>query len=406
MNAIYRIPAALRKGFFTILLGLTFLCGLSAPAGAADIDAAAFTVQDVKVDVTAADSAAAREQAFTQAQQAAFQQLAERLLSEDELKTFTPPAPEAISGFINDFEITEEHLSAVRYIGTFTFRFKSTDVRRFIGGKGLTYTDVSSKPVLILPFYQWGSRTVLWGANNPWLAAWSRDSGKSRGLVPVAVPIGDAQDVSDIADDKALTYDPAHLGAMAARYKAGETFILLAAPAWGPGSTQANQAPDAISITVYKAAETGPAYLNTLSIKTQSGDTQDILFDRAAAEVREEIQKNWKQKTLVNPEERNNLSARIKFSSMPQWVETQAALQKVQGINSVRLISLKPNEAYVELMFQGGEQRLRLALSQADMTLTTPQVDFTQTQVVGTSPLIYDLYLNKFSSGSQKTATP
>ena len=56
-----------------------------------------FTVDGVKVDVTAESAVAARGQAFEKAQQEAFKMLAERLLPEADAKTFEPPAVSTIS---------------------------------------------------------------------------------------------------------------------------------------------------------------------------------------------------------------------------------------------------------------------------------------------------------------------
>src|SRR5690606_27150955 len=126
-----------------------------------------------------------REKAFNEAQIIAFKALAARLLGEDEKASFTPPEVSVISGMLQDFEITDERLSAVEYIGTYTFRFDGPAVRNFFNMKGVTYSDVASRPVLVLPFYQWGSRMVLWQGNNPFLEAWGRNDVKG-GLVPLA----------------------------------------------------------------------------------------------------------------------------------------------------------------------------------------------------------------------------
>lgn len=362
---------------------------LAAPALAAQ--ESAFTVKGVKVDVTAESAADAREQAFAQAQQNAFRQLAERLLSESEMAAFKMPETATISTFIDDFEITDEQLSSVQYVAAYTFRFKKDAVRNFLGGSGLSYTDVSSKPVLVLPYYQWGSRTVLWGAENPWLAAWTR-SEAHEGLVPVTVPIGDVQDVSDMSDADALTFNAENLARMTERYGAGEAVIMIATPVWATDQPE-TQIPAEIGVMVYRTASGSPAMAQNLKISTAADDSATTLFDRAVQQAQKTLQTEWKDKTLVNAAEDNNLQARIRFASMGEWIETQKKLRRVQGVLDIKLLSLKQKQAYIELVFKGNEDRLRLALAQADMTLTAPQVNFGGGSG---SPLAYDLYLNKF----------
>lgn len=351
-----------------------------------------FTVQNVRVDVTAESAAAARTQAFEQAQTQAFGTLADRVLpAEGEKTSFTPPEPAVISSLINDFEITDEKLSSVRYIGTYTFRFKKDEVRAWLSAQGLTYTDVGSKPALVLPFYRGGGgETVLWGdGDNPWLAAWSGQVTR-QALVPVAVPIGDAQDVADIGDGESETYSPEKLEDMALRYGAGEALFAVAAPEGWTTDTAGRTVPGNLSISLYSADE-GPQSARTMTVAADEAREGESIFEAAARLTRENLQSDWKSRTLVKAEETNRLKARVRFSGMQEWVDTQKALARVQGVNDVVLLSLKPSEASVELLFTGSEERLRLALSQADMTLTTPGVDFS-----AASPLVYDLYLNRY----------
>lgn len=383
MNTPYRIFAVLRTALFLLALG-------TMPSFASQDSA--FTVKGVKVDVTAENATVAREQAFAQAQQSAFRQLADRLLSDSEMATLQMPETETISTMINDFEITEEQLSSVQYIATYTFRFKKDAVRNFLGGSGLSYTDVSSKPVLVLPYYQWGSRTVLWGNDNPWLAAWARGE-EQDGLVPVTVPIGDIQDVSDMGDADALTYTAENLERMIERYGAGEAVIMIAAPVWATDQPE-TQIPSEINIMVYRTSSGRPEMAQNLKIAATPDDTAPALFDRAVQEAQKALQLDWKDKTLVSAGQDNSLQARVRFSSMNEWIETQKKLRRVQGVLDIKLLSLKPSQAHIELSFRGNEDRLRLALAQADMTLTTPQVSFNGSSAG--SPLVYDLYLNKF----------
>lgn len=382
MAFTYRIFAVAR-----IALIVLALCFTGTRVHAAD---SAFTVAGVKVDVTADSAATAREQAFAQAQQQAFRELANRLLPEGEAATLQIPDTATISTLINDFEITEERLSTVQYVGTYTFRFNEKAVRNFFGGSGLSYTDVSSRPVLVLPYYQWGSRTVLWGPENPWLAAWARAEERP-GLVPIVVPIGDVQDVADIGDSEALTYDPGSLARLTERYGAGEALVLIAAPVWGADQPE-TQTPAALSLLAYSTANGTPEMAQNFRVEAQEADHPEMLFDRAVAEAQKMLQQDWKNKTLVNGGEDNSLQARVRFESMAEWVETQKKLRRVQGVLDIKLLSLKSDQAHVELHFKGGEDRLRLALQQADMTLTQPQANFSYDGI----PLVYDLYLNKY----------
>lgn len=366
-------------------------------ARAAD-DSDLYTVTGVTVDITADSAVVAREQAFDQAQVDAFRQLADRLLSEEQAAVAATPDAAVISTMVKDFEITDERLSNVRYIGTYTFRFKSDAVRNHLGMSGLTYTDVGSKPVLVLPYYQWGARTILWDKANPWFAAWNGLQ-SYQGLVPVVAPIGDLQDVSDMSDSDALTYRPENLDSMVLRYAAGRALVLVAVPEWSGGTQAAGQQPDRLTVMAYRTENGRPEFSEKIIVERASLGAGEDIFAAAVQQTRKTMQQDWKTRTQTNASEDNALAARVRFETMQEWVETQQALRNVPGVNDVKLLSLTPRQADIQLLFQGGEDRLRLALAQADVTLTTPQVDFSTASggsPQGASPLAYDLYLNKY----------
>lgn len=135
MGRFYKLFGKLRTVFCAICLVLA--TAFFSVTGHAANDAV-FTVPGVKVDVTAENALQAREQAFAEAQTLAFQQLAERLMPESQLATFVPPEPSVISTMVKDFEITQEQLSHVRYVGTYTFRFTGDAVRSYFAGAGVS----------------------------------------------------------------------------------------------------------------------------------------------------------------------------------------------------------------------------------------------------------------------------
>lgn len=375
----------------TVVLG-----GLAMPAGAQDDPL--FTITDVRVEVTAENAVAAREKAFAQAQADAFKKLAERMLPEDSLAKFAPPAADRLPSFINDFEITDERVSAVQYIGTYTFRFRPDAVRGFLGQENLSYADVPSRALLALPFYQWGSRTVLWGTDNPWLAAWS-SHGRGEGLVPVVAPLGDAQDMADIGDGDALTYDPAALQTMLARYAAGEAAVMIAAPVWrDPGASAAGGVPGELDIALYRTDQTPPVFVGNLKVESVPGEEAAAFYARAVTRARQALQSDWKNRVQAAPAERNSIRARARFAAMQDWMAVQRALRAAPGVDGFKVLSLRAGEAQVQIDFTGSEDRLRLALAQADLTLSAPQIEFGAV-AAAQAPLTYDIVLTRPATG-------
>lgn len=352
--------------FFAVLVLMT---GIIKNAAMAANDPA-FTITGVHVDVTSDNAAKAREEAFAKAQYAAFKQLADRLLPDSEAASFEMPDISTISTLINDFEVTNEQLSTVRYVGTYTFRFKDNEVRKFLNTQNMSYSDVASKPVLVLPFYQIGARTVLWDDTNLWKNAWAQAK-TFEGLVPVMVPIGDLDDVSDVDESNPLAYDYEKLQDMIDRYNAREALIVVAEP-----TNVVNQGgvmvPQNLSITIYQPEEERPRFLRSFKVENKiRNDGGKAMFAEGVQRVRNIFRDQWKSQTVVAPSVTSNvLYARVRFASPQQWIETQSALKNVAGISETKLLSLTPRMAELQIDYKGTEDRLRLTLSQSNFTLS------------------------------------
>ena len=380
------------KRFFVGRASLALLCGLVFTAfcsflSTPSLAAALFTVDHVQVDVTADNALAAREAAFEQAQKKAFLALVERLapsgtgaLSPEALDVST------IAAMIKDYEIVEEKISDVRYVGTYTFRFKSAAVKQYFSGQALTYTDMESDPIMILPFYQVNGTYDLWSYGNRWKAAWDRVNG-SGALVPVVVPVGDLQDVSDMRDDQALSYNTARLRNLTQRYGASEAVIAVAVP--DSGLIQSLRGGGAVQgsliVNLYRTDASRPVQAAQFYVRAESGETAEGLFDNAARRVLAMLRDNWKAQTMVNAGQMNRVQVRVQIASLPDWARLEKKLNAVSAISDVALDSLTVQRAVVTLSYEGDLRRLQLALGKQGMKLASSNV-----QVSGQPP-IYEL---------------
>lgn len=345
-----------------------FLLFISMPVFAQD---PLFTIEGVKVDVTAENAIKAREEAFNQAQIKAFEELQKRMLPEGEIATQALPDPLTISAFIQDFEITNEQLSAVRYVGTYTFRFQDRAVRRHFNRSSTPHTAVSRrKSLVVLPFLQVGTASTLWSPYNGWMRAWNR-AGKLGGVVSLQLPLGDLDDVSDIKDDEALSYSPARLNKLLKRYSADEAVIAIAMPDEYLAKIREDSATarGRLSVEIYRTDRTSPEMVKQVNVIADGAQTRAQLYDLAVNLVHQALQKDWKAKTIVKTQDSNRFGVVIPIQSLQQWVKIESDLNKVSGIDGTLTRSLTPQEAQVDLLYQGDVQQLVHALGQFGMTL-------------------------------------
>lgn len=354
------------KPFFAVLIVLA--AGLALSGRARAQTDATFTIEGVHADASAESATKAREAAFAQAQSAAFAALAGRLLSPTDLLRFKTPDIAAIGPMIQDFEIVNERISPVRYIGTYTFRFDPASVQTFLGGQGFAVAESSGyAPAsdLILPFLEFGGKTVLWGGNNPWRAAWERSGTKSGSLL---LPLGDLQDVQDMPDDGALTYDRAALDAMLGRYGAARAVIAIARPL---PDLAGKDSVGSLEVYLYRSESGGPAYLQTVTVPALPG--ADV-YAQAASQISDVLR--GLSPVRQTAAQTRDMILYVTFSGSEEWMETRKALESLPGLSGLGIESLTPRRAALSATFSGdGPRFLTLAQAQGLAVTATPTLD-------------------------------
>src|SRR5262249_42646424 len=130
-------------------------------------------------------------------------------------------------GLVQDFEVTSERSSTVRYIATLTFRFRAEPVRRLLRDRGIAFAETPSKPVILLPVLSAGNRAGLGEDPTPWRAALLRQPLKE-GLVPMQVPANDLATVQAIDVQQALKGDKDALAALGRHYDNADVLVAQA----------------------------------------------------------------------------------------------------------------------------------------------------------------------------------
>ncbi len=388
---IYKQSVLARTAFYVLLAGFFMVF----PAQSRAESNPAYTVEGVEVDVVAENAVKAREKAVDEAQVKAYQMLAERFLGAEAMKTFQTPDPVTVSSLVQDFEVTKEQLSKKRYKGTYTVRFRPNTFKGSMAAKGISYSDVPKKPVLVLPFYQSGGKTVLWSETNPWMNAW-RSFASATATV---VPLGDANDIAQVNDSDALDYDPVQVQELAQRYGADDVAVLLASPE--PTATSGR-----VVVNVYKNGFEGPAFVQKIVVDQQADENDVALYARAAEQVRTLLGQNWKANAAYNPAipapqttttvtttnynqaqipvtqqpapvpytrtalgPSRQYPARARFSSVQDWVRMKNTLDRVYGMQSVMIKSLKSREALLDMRYAGDVSALQLSLQNAGIMM-------------------------------------
>jgi len=341
-----------------MILGLV-VAGLSGRAAAEGV----FEVRDVAVDVTAQTAAKAREQALAEGEARAFRQLLERLTLSEDHANLPQFSPGEIAAYVNDFSVSDEKTSAVRYLARLHFRFKPDAVRELLRGAGLQFAETPSKAVLLLAVYQSAGGLVLWDDPNPWRDAWNQRGGGG-GLVNLALPLGDLTDIRLVNVQQAVRGEVEALGQLANRYRAGDTVVAYARSGLNPDG--AGQRVD-ISITRFSPHQ--EPQTNLLALDQVEGEGLDTLLVRAADAVAADLEDSWKRENLLVGGETGVAAVTVPITGLNDWLGVQKRLKTVAVVRDIETVLLSLDEVRVNLHYVGAATQLQTALGQSDLAL-------------------------------------
>ncbi|PIW26108.1 MAG: DUF2066 domain-containing protein [Rhodospirillales bacterium CG15_BIG_FIL_POST_REV_8_21_14_020_66_15] len=322
-----------------------------------------YEVKGVDVDVTAETASDARAQALREGQQRAMAILLERMTLKSDHARLPGLSPEEITEYIQDFSVAEEKTSAVRYLAKLNYRFRPSEVRELLRAFNIPFAETPSKPVLVLPVLRRAGALLLWDDPNPWRAAWQQRSSQVS-LVPTILPLGDLADVAAIGVDQVVAGDRQRLQAMARRYEAGSVVVAFASIRHDPARSLW-----VLDVTMTRYNVTIDPQTTVVTYVSEFGETADSLLARAAKQVTQLIEDNWKRDNLLQSARQEAIAVRIPIGGLRDWLDMRKRIGSVAVIRETELVQLSRAEAQVILHYIGDVGQLIIALEQADLAL-------------------------------------
>lgn len=347
-----------------VILLTTCLLGWSQSAHA---QANIFEVRDVEVDATAASAAKARDKALAAGQRAAFARLLQRLTLREDHTRLPNPDSDTIATYIQDFSVSDEKTSNVRYLAKLHVRFKTDDIRSLLKEFGLRHAETASKPVLVIPVLEQSGVLSLWEDHNTWRHLWMQMTG-SDSLVPLSHPIGDLVDIGMIGARHAITDSEERLRAIMARYNANAAIIahaVLNATATD-GTTRLD-----VYVTQYGMGDDGQT--RALQFTDSKGQPPEQLLAQGVAETVTFIDDSWKSANLMHAGRRGVLAVSVPIKGLPDWLGMRQRIDGIAIIERMEVVLLSREEARVNLHFIGSADQVALALAQKDLQLNQIQ---------------------------------
>ena len=333
-----------------LILALVFVAGSIASQVVAAGDP--FTVSGIKVDATAQSAIEAQTKAINGGRTKAWQTLYRRLTKQQDWGKQPALDDATLQRLVRSYQARDQRSSTTRFVADMTYVFNANAVRRILQQSNLAYSDVTARPVLVVPL------APAWSAQTPWTKAW-RDSRFAHGAVPLALPLDDKVDepvLGSIHFDSTAWPD---VEPLASRVHATDAYLVLVIP-------QHAQMLVKIRHLAASAGTAIPDFAVPVTPNTPAAKAFGDVADAAANAITE----SWKTRSAVDFSKRSKLLASVRVETLAEWSQTLQKIEAVPTVSEVNIVAMDIGEARVAISYAGTPDQLNEQLARAGLSLS------------------------------------
>lgn len=350
---------------FFIALNMLF-----APLAAAE---AVFTAKNIAVDKTASSASEARSLAILEGQRRGFKALLRKITPISYHAELPELDDTELTSMVSGVQVSNEKTSAQRYLANLTFEFRRNLILPILEARNIPYSEITSKPILVLPIFENEGQKNLWDEPNPWRDAWIDIYDNGRGpegnqkrsddwaqeqLLPVLVPAGTLEDIKTVAADDAIYLREEPLKQLMDAYGAGAVLVAYA-------SLQNQNGIRRLDISYQRSDLFTPAVVESFT----GGDTDEEIFRAAIFDVVSNLQEGWKDQNILDRNIENKLAISTSIKTLKDWITIKQRTETIPAIQLITVKEMSVENVFWEVSFVGGLDQLKTALLQKSLVL-------------------------------------
>ncbi len=381
-----RRPARSRALSAVLALAALGAAALTDAAPAAAQARAVYTVEGISVETTGESDLAAKESGVAQAKRRALRRLFDRITADGDANRLPSVEGDRLEFLIRDVTFDKEKFGGGNYIAELTIRFQRDAVQRLLRQADIPYAETASRRLVIVPVWRPGreAEAVLWGGRNPWHEAWLA-APAPEGLVPIAVPFGDLDDIAAIDAAAALAGDEEALDSLARVYGAGGAAVVTARPnpaGNGVRVTSTIRAEGWPSLPIAQTHPLGPAQGSAAdkpadeaaggeaaSSAPDGGPAPERLLPAVEATIAA-LEDVWVRNHLLRFDRgATTITLDAPLNGLADYVALRRALEGAAPVESLALERMTVQEARFSVSFVGDVYQFENALVQAGLAL-------------------------------------
>lgn len=319
----------------TILLSALSVLVLGAATASADTRAV-YTIPNIPVDKTAANTREAEAQAFAEAKIVGLQQLVRKLtLPEDRASL-----PEDFFSYANAnafaaaVDVDNEKRSATVYRADLSVVFNPTRIRTAFDQVGVSYVDRQSAPSLVVPLASGLAMT------DDWRRQWPDRNGSA--LNPFVTAKG----------------------------------VYNSASNWGEFATEARTVGVRNAVVASLLGEAGNYRVRLVRETSGGATTLGVTnpvgsLEEAVLAATQFMDISWKRQSVVRGGSVTSSAATVRYANLRDWNDIRRTMASSPLVSEFQVTSMSIDGALVEFSFSGDESRLSSELRQNGIRLDT-----------------------------------
>lgn len=342
----------MKKSFFTLLFLLNIF------SARADM----YAVYDIHVDVTAQNATIAREQGLNDAQEKAFYKMLDRLTMYQDMEALPVLTSEDILNLVQDFSVSDEKTSSVRYIADVDVQFNPEAIQTFFQEYQVPYVTYAAERSVAFPLYKENetAQARLWDDANLWAKALSEVSTTSD-LVPFIVPIGDLDDMALVNEAALLTPDILDLKPILSRYQSSGAFVM---------ELSVLKTKNVVKVNI-RPLQNEQSVIGELALTEPINAPLPEVLKRAAQRTVYLLEQAWREKNAVRFDNPTKLPVRINIQNLGEWIAYRKRLDKITLIKQYVVKALRRDQAEIEIFYAGSLQAFQDSLKKEDLFLSS-----------------------------------
>ena len=321
-----------------------------------------YVVHNMHVDVTAENATEAREQGLNDAQEKAFYKMLERLTLFEDMESLPALTNEDILNLVQDFSVSNEKTSSVRYIADVDVQFNPEAIQNFFQEYQVPYVTSVAEKSVVLPVYKASEKDkpLLWKDTNPWALVLAKASDDSD-LVPFVVPLGDLDDMAVVSEDGLENEDALNISPLLNRYQSSQALVV-----------ELTMLKDENALKVFiRPFQNKVTFFEELTLTEPINAPLQEVFKRAAERTVYLLEQAWRVRNAVRFDNPTKIFVRTDIENLAQWIDIRKRLDHIVLIKQYVVKALRKDHAEIEIFYAGQLNAFQDALRKENLFLSS-----------------------------------